>query len=75
MTAVREKSGILFVRCSEEEAERIRHAAKSERRTVSGYILNVVLNRIEAKEKLLREGANQSAGISDRSSTQKPFLS
>jgi uncharacterized protein (DUF1778 family) len=52
---LRTKTGALFVRCSDEEAERIRHAAMSERRTVSGFILNAVLGRIEARDKLLRE--------------------
>jgi hypothetical protein len=36
----------LLIRCSREEAERIRKAAKRERRTVSGYVLNAVLTRI-----------------------------
>ena len=53
------KKGALFIRCGEEEAERIRYAAKSERRTLSGYILNAVLNRIDAREKMLREADNR----------------
>lgn len=36
----------LLIRCSREEAERIRNAARRERRTVSGYVLNAVLTRI-----------------------------
>ena len=36
----------LLVRCSREEAENIRAAAERERRTVSGYVLNVVFTRI-----------------------------
>jgi len=42
----------LLVRCSEEEAEAIRDAAKRERRTISGFILNAVLNRIENQKKI-----------------------
>jgi len=42
----------LLVRCSEEEAESIREAAKRERRTISGFILNAVLNRIANQKKL-----------------------
>jgi len=42
----------LLVRCSEEEAELIREAAKRERRTISGFILNAVLNRIANQKKL-----------------------
>ncbi len=36
----------VLVRCTEEEAEAIRRAAKRERRSISGYILNAVMNRI-----------------------------
>lgn len=42
----------LLVRCSEEEAEVIRDAAKHERRTISGFILNAVLNRIANQKKI-----------------------
>jgi len=42
----------LLVRCSDEEAEIIREAAKRERRTISGFILNSVLNRIANQKKL-----------------------
>lgn len=42
----------LLIRCSREEAEKIRAAAKSERRTVSGFVLHAVLNRIVNQEKL-----------------------
>ncbi len=57
--ATRLKTGTLLLRCTDEEAEGIRHAAKSEQRTLSGYILNAVLSRIDAKEKLLREAGNR----------------
>jgi len=36
----------LLIRCSVEEAERIRAAARAERRTVSGFVLNCVQNKI-----------------------------
>jgi hypothetical protein len=49
---MRSKAAALFIRCSEEEAERIRKAAKAERRTVSGFILNAVFNRIQMRDKL-----------------------
>jgi uncharacterized protein (DUF1778 family) len=42
----------LLVRCSEEEAKSIREAARRERRTISGIILNAVLNRIANQKKL-----------------------
>jgi hypothetical protein len=37
----------LLIHCSAEEAERIRAAAKRERRTISGYVINAVLSRLE----------------------------
>jgi hypothetical protein len=40
------KKAAVFVRCTEDEAERIRRTAKAERRTVSGFVLNAVFNRI-----------------------------
>ena len=43
---------VLFIRCTKEEAEKIRRVAKLERRTLSGFILNAVLARIEMREKM-----------------------
>ncbi len=43
----------LLIRCTVEEAEKIRQAAKAERRTLSGYILNSVMARIEMRERML----------------------
>ena len=51
----RVKKAALFVRCTEEEAEKIRRTAKAERRTVSGFVLNAVFNRIAMRERLLSE--------------------
>jgi uncharacterized protein (DUF1778 family) len=45
----------LLVRCTGEEAEAIRQAAHRERRTISGYILHAVLNRIANQKKLEAE--------------------
>ncbi|HVP51778.1 MAG TPA: DUF1778 domain-containing protein [Terriglobales bacterium] len=56
----RVKKGALFVRCTEEEAERIRRTAKAERRTVSGFVLNAVFNRIAIRERLLSEQEQES---------------
>jgi uncharacterized protein (DUF1778 family) len=44
----------LLIRCSREEAEKIRAAAKRERRTLSGYVLNAVLSRITFSEQVRR---------------------
>jgi len=54
-TVPRIKKAALFVRCTEEEAERIRRTARSERRTVSGFVLNAVFNRIAMRDRLLAE--------------------
>jgi uncharacterized protein (DUF1778 family) len=54
----------LLVRCSEEEAIAIREAAKRERRTISGFILNAVLNRIANQQRL--EQAWQKGGGRNR---------
>ena len=54
---MRNKSAALFIRCSDEEAEKIRNAAKAERRTVSGFVLNAAISRIQAREKLLQGAA------------------
>ena len=42
----------LLVRCSADEAEAIREAAMRERRTISGFILKAVLNRIANQKKI-----------------------
>lgn len=50
----------ILVRCSRQEAELIRRAARIERRTISGYILNAVLNRIKLRDNLpLPQGKRQ----------------
>ena len=51
----RNKKAALFVRCTEEEAERIRRTAKLERRTVSGFVLNAVFSRIAMRDRLAVE--------------------
>ena len=48
----------LLIHCSRQEAEQIRHAARKERRTISGFILNAVLSKFEFEERL--EGRRQN---------------
>ncbi len=48
MPANQKKTAIL-VRCTNEEAELIRKAAAVERRTLSGFVLNAVMNRIRTR--------------------------
>jgi len=54
------KKAALFVRCPEDEAEKIRRTAKAERRTVSGFVLNAVFNRIAMRDRLLAEQQAES---------------
>jgi uncharacterized protein (DUF1778 family) len=42
------KRTALLVRCTEEEAETIRDSARAERRTISGFVLNVVFRHLES---------------------------
>ncbi len=64
MIAKPERTAIL-VRCTKAEAELIREAARRERRTLSGYILNSVLNRIQNRERVL-QGWRPGGEASDR---------
>jgi uncharacterized protein (DUF1778 family) len=43
----------LLIRCSTEEAERIRIEAQKERRTLSGYVLNAMTRTLQFEDKLL----------------------
>ena len=44
----------LLVYCTQDEADQIRKAAKRERRTISGFVMNAVMNRF-AIEGRIRE--------------------
>ena len=48
----RKKKTALFIRCTTQEAEIIHEAASRERRTISGFILNSVLNRIGIQRRM-----------------------
>ena len=43
---------VLLVCCTREEAERIRTAAKRERRSISGFVLNAVMTRFALEGRL-----------------------
>jgi hypothetical protein len=45
----------LLIRCSREEAETIRKAARREHRTVSGYVLRVVMDRMAYMNRMAQE--------------------
>ena len=59
-TMPRMKKAAVFVRCTEEEAERIRRTARAERRTLSGFVLNAVFSRIAMRDRLLAEQEAES---------------
>jgi uncharacterized protein (DUF1778 family) len=42
----------LLIRCSVEEAAKIRSAARAERRTLSGYVMQAVMNRLSVDDRL-----------------------
>jgi len=46
---------VLMISCLKEEAAKIHQEAELQRRTVSGYVLNVVMRAVKFDEKLLAE--------------------
>ncbi len=42
----------LLIRCSQEEADAIREAAKLQRRTVSAFVVHSVMNRISVQQRV-----------------------
>lgn len=52
----KKKRTAILLRCTQEEAELIRRAAHFERRTLSGFILNAVMNRLRARADVLARG-------------------
>lgn len=64
------KRTALLVRCTDEEAELIREAAKAERRTISGYILNCILHRIAVQDKVHKR-VQEKFGKTSKPAVQK----
>lgn len=54
MSGATTKRTALLIRCEFHEAARIRHAARQERRTISGYVLHAVFQRLVVQEKVRR---------------------
>lgn len=50
-SSMKEERAALLIRCSSQEAELIRQAAKCERRTLSGFVLNAVLKYLAETER------------------------
>jgi uncharacterized protein (DUF1778 family) len=46
-----EERTALLIRCSAKESKLIRAAAKMERRSISAYVLNCIMQRIAVREK------------------------
>jgi uncharacterized protein (DUF1778 family) len=67
--AKRKKNRALFIRCTGDEAETVRKAAKAERRTVSGFVLKAVMNHIDMREKMLQQNTGQALRRSATSSS------
>ena len=42
----------MLIYCTTDEAERIRAAAKRERRTISGFVINAVLSRLGYQDRI-----------------------
>ena len=42
----------LLINCSKAEAQEIRHQAQRQRRTVSGYVMNIVMRAVEFDDEL-----------------------
>ena len=51
----------LLIRCSVEEADRVRQAARRQRRTLSGYVMQAVMNRLSAEEQIVKTQKNMGA--------------
>jgi len=47
----RDKTALLIY-CTKEEADQIRTAAKRERRTISGFVMNAVMNRFAVESRI-----------------------
>lgn len=57
----------LLIHCSHEEAERIRQGAKRERRTISGFVLNAVLWRLDVETRATARREARQAGTEEKS--------
>ena len=55
----------LLIRCTAQEAEAIRKAAKRERRSISGFVLNAVMNRLANQTTILTRLGPRPRGHTD----------
>jgi uncharacterized protein (DUF1778 family) len=52
----------LLIRCTTDEAQRIRIEAEKQRRTISGYVLNVMVRAVDLEERLFSK-MNRYSGL------------
>jgi len=57
----------LLIYCTKEEAEQIRIAAKRERRTISGFVINAVMNRFAIESRIYERRKASSKRTEERS--------
>ena len=55
----------LLIYCTRGEAEQIKHAAKRERRTISGYVMNAVMTRFAVEGRLREKREEKSSQIKE----------
>jgi len=71
------KKTALLIYCTQEEAEKIRLAAKRERRTITGFVMNAVMSRfvIEGRIQERKQAiAKEIVGASSRDISDDIFL-
>ena len=57
----------LLISCSKEEARTIREHARLQRRTISGYVFNIVMRAIEFEDKMAHVAFGRLTGIVPKS--------
>jgi uncharacterized protein (DUF1778 family) len=62
---------VLMISCSKEEARKVRETAESQRRTISGYVLKIVVRAAELDERLY-QSYQRLAPLSFRLPGSKP---
>lgn len=57
------KRTALLIRCTAQEAEAIRTAARRERRSISGFVLNAVMNRMASRAAIMEKVDARQTGV------------
>ncbi len=61
------KRTALLIRCTAEEAEAVRAAARRQYRTLSGYVMHALNNRLEIEARLHEQNLAIAASVKQRS--------